>query len=66
MRCRLQPLDSSLYGHYCLYYAYCKCLDLTANDIITKMPSTQWIKCSVPILFNITDILSECQNCKKN
>ena len=65
MTCRLQPLDSSLFSHYCLYYTYCKCLDVTAKNI-TNMPSAQWIKCSVPMLFDITDIVNECQNCKKN
>ena len=66
MTCRLQPLDSSLCSHYCLYYAYCKCLDMRAKDIIANIPSMQQIKCSVPMLFNITDIVSKCQTCKKN
>ena len=65
MRCRLQPLDSSLCGHYCLYYNHCKCLGLSRSNIVNNMPSAQWIKCSVPMLFDITDILTKCQNCQR-
>ena len=29
LRCRLQPINSSLCGHYCLYYAYCRYQGMT-------------------------------------
>ena len=62
---RVQPLDSSLCGHYCLYYAYFRCLGKTMESILANVHKPKWIKCCVPILFDIPGIISECQSCKK-
>ena len=67
LRCRLYvPINSSLCGHYCLYYAYCRCQGMTTKNIVNNFPTAQWIQCSIPLLFDINDIISECQCCEKN
>lgn len=60
---RIQPLNTSLCGHYCLYYAYMRCNGKEMDSIIREMPSPQWIKFCVPILYDIPGIVSECQTC---
>ena len=63
---RIQPKGTALCGHYCLYYAYSRCEGMSAQKIVHTMPSPQWIKSCIPILFDIPDIISEYQCCKKN
>ena len=63
---RIQPKGNALCGHYCLYYAYSRCEGMSAQKIVHTMPSPQWIKSCIPILFDIPDIISEYQCCKKN
>ena len=63
---RIQPKGTTLCGHYCLYYAYldvrgCLCKKL----YILCLPHNE-IKSCIPILFDIPDIISEYQCCKKN
>lgn len=61
---RMQPPNSPLCGHYCLYYAYVRCSGQYMENIIKEMPSAEWIKNCVPILFDIPGIISECQCCE--
>lgn len=61
---RIQPLNSSLCGHYCLYFAYCRCNGQSMDTIVNNMHSPEWIKYCVPILFDIPGIISECQVCE--
>ena len=63
---RIQLKGTALYGHYCLYYAYSRCEGMSVQKIVHTMPSPQWIKSCIPILFDIPDIISEYQCCKKN
>lgn len=63
---RVQPQDSALCGHYCLYYAYCRCHGQKMAHIVQHLPSPQWIENCIPILFDITPIFNpECQHCIK-
>lgn len=61
---RLQPVNSSLCGHYCLYYAYHRCNGDTMQNIIHDMHSPDWIRCCVPIMFDIPNVVSDCQICQ--
>lgn len=61
---RIQPKNTALCGHYCLYYAYLRCHGETMNDIVSQMPTPNWIRDCVPILFDIPGIISECQTCE--
>ena len=63
---RIQPKGTTLCGHYCLYYAYSRYEGMSAQKIVHTMPFPQWIKPYIPILFDIPDIISEYQCCKKN
>ena len=63
---RIQPKNTALCGHYCLYYAYSRCEGMSVQKIVHTMLSPQWIKSCIPILFDIPDIFSEYQCCKKN
>lgn len=63
---RIQPVKSSLCGHYCLYYAYARCGGLRIRDIVNSMPSPHWIECCIPILFDVPRIRSDCQCCCSN
>ena len=38
---RTQPVNSSLCGQYCLYYAFAKCLGLSMDEIINNMPNSE-------------------------
>lgn len=60
---RIQPMGSALCGHYCLYYAYCKSIGESMEDILSHIPSPTWIQQCVPILFKISDIKTNCQTC---
>lgn len=61
---RVQPLDSALCGHYCLFYAYCRGNGETMRDITQHMPSPHWIENCIPVLFDIQPINStQCQHC---
>lgn len=61
---RVQPEDSALCGHYCLYYAYYRCTGETMRDIAQHIPPPTWIETWIPLLFDIHPILStECQHC---
>lgn len=50
---RVQPLQTSLCGHYCLYYAYCKSLGHSMEFIVNNMPSSDKIESSVCELYNL-------------
>jgi hypothetical protein len=50
---RVQPLQSALCGHYCLYYAYYRCLGYSMESIVNTMPSSLELKNIVFKLFNI-------------
>ena len=45
---RIQPKDTALCGHYCLYYAYSRCEGMSVQKIVHTMPSPQWIKSCIP------------------
>ena len=60
---RVQPVNSALCGLYCLYYAYFRCNGKSMNSIVSMMHSPEWIKCCVPILFEIPGLISECPSC---
>ena len=69
---RIQPVNTTLCGHYCLYYAYSRCVEKTNKEqIINNMPSADWIKCCIPFFFlnyqrllqNVNVVLNVC---KKN
>ncbi len=62
---RVQPANSSLCGQYCLHYAYRRCGGSSMDMIVREMPSAQWIRRCIPILFSIVELLSECQGCEK-
>ena len=38
---------------------------MTKKNIVNNFPTVQWIQCSIPLLFDINDIISECQCCEK-
>lgn len=61
---RIQPVGSVLCGHYCLYYAYCKGLGESMDEILNHLPSPTWIRQCIPVLFQITDIKTDCQACQ--
>ena len=63
---RVQPEGSALCGHYCLYYAYSKSLGESMEDILSHMPSSEWIEKCILILFKINKIRSTCQTCECN
>lgn len=60
---RVQPPGTALCGHYCLYYAYCCCQGERMNSILQHMPSVSFIEHCIPILFDVSDIISDCQVC---
>ena len=64
---RIQPVNTTLCGHYCLYYAYSRCVEkINKEQIINNMPSADWIKCCIPFFFfELPEIISECQCCTK-
>ena len=61
---RVQPLNTALCGHYCLYYAYLRCKGDSMNEIVSRMPNPNWIAEYVPLLFDIPGIISDCQTCE--
>ena len=61
---RIQPIGSALCGHYCLYYAYCKSMGESMEEIASHIPSPTWIYECIPILYKISDIRTECQTCQ--
>ena len=63
---RIQPVNITLCGHYCLYYAYSRCAEkINKEQIINNMPSANWIKCCIPFFFELPEIITECQCCTK-
>ena len=61
---RIQPVNTTLCGHYCLYYAYSRCVGkINKEQIINNMPSANWIKCCIPFYFELPEIITECQCC---
>ena len=50
---RTQPFESSLCGHYCLYYAYAKCNGYSMEKIIENIPSSEKVLNVVNKLFYI-------------
>lgn len=65
---RTQPLNSSLCGHYCLYYAYYKCKGYSMDDILSRMESPDHVLSSVKRLYNICTssdckLLQKCVAC---
>ena len=50
---RIQPVNTTLCGHYCLYYTYSRCVEkINKEQIINNMPSANWIKSCIPFFFN--------------
>ena len=63
---RIQPVNTTLCGHYCLYYANSRCVEkIIKEQIINNMPSANWIKCCIPFFFELPEIITECQCCTK-
>ena len=63
---RTQPVNTTLCGHYCLYYAYSRCVEkINKEQIINNVPSANWIKCCIPLFFELPEIITECQCCTK-
>lgn len=65
---RLQPLKSSLCGHYCLFYAYFRCLGFSMSNIVDRMKSHKYVENFVKENFCICKN-SKCkllQTCTKN
>ena len=63
---RLQPPNTSLCGHYCLYYAYMRCKGQEMESIISNIPSAMFIRTYVTYLYNIPDVIlnyHSCVNC---
>ena len=55
---RIQPVNTTLCGHYCLYYAYSRCVEkINKEQIINNMTSADWIKCCIPFFFNYQKLL---------
>lgn len=52
-RKRVQPAYTSLCGHYCLHYANCRCKGNSMMSIIDNMPSPNWIKFCIPLMYSI-------------
>ena len=63
MKRRVQPLGSALCGHYCLHYAYQRCSGFSMEKIAEDMPSAEWIKLCIPLLFSIDSVHSNSQCC---
>ena len=63
---RIQPVNTTLCGHYCLYYAYSRCVEKSNKEqIINNMPSANWIKCCIPFFLELPEIITKCQCCTK-
>ena len=50
---RIQPPQTSLCGHYCLYYAYYRCLGHSMESIVNNMPSACALKYVVYKLYDL-------------
>lgn len=50
---RTQPLDSSLCGVYCLYFAYFRCLGKSMRSIVKSMKSSEFVSNFVKRTFYI-------------
>jgi len=61
---RVQPKNTMLCGHYCLYYALEKSNYVSGDIIGENIPSADWVKSCIPYLFDLTHIISDCQCCK--
>ena len=63
---RIQPVNTTSCGQYCLYYASSRCVEkINKEQIINNMPSADWIKCCISFLFELPEIITECQCCTK-
>ena len=62
---RLQPEDSSLCGQYCLYFSYHRCNGESMDTIVNNMHSADWIKSCIDIMFDVPNLISDCQICEK-
>lgn len=65
---RMQPFNSSLCGHYCLFYAYYKCKGYNMKNILKKMSSADKVKKFVYKKYNICNsssckLLQTCVDC---
>ena len=61
---RVQQKESSLCGHYCLFYSLMKGDGYGKKYISKNIPSHDWISNCIPFLFNLIHIKSEGQCCK--
>ena len=61
---RVQPDDTSLCGHYCLLYAWCRCNGQTMEAFSQDVPPASFIEFYVNSLFDIPDVSSNYQICK--
>lgn len=58
---RLQPLNSSLCGHYCLYFAYCRSDGLSMGSIVENMPSVKCLLYELGVIYSSPhDAVSNC------
>ena len=65
---RTQPINSSLCGQYCLFYAYYKCKGYNMSSILNKMTSSEKVIHFVNETYNICQnsnckLLQRCVNC---
>lgn len=62
---RIQPVNTSICGYYCLYYSLLKSENCSRKYVRKHMPSGMWLKQFVPILFSIPNIICMYQSCIK-
>lgn len=60
---RIQPENSELCGHYCLFFSMEKSEGISLEYISKNIPSPSWIEYCIPFFFNVRRIFSEYQCC---
>ena len=65
---RIQPVNSDLCGHYCIYFSHKRCQGINFKNILSNIPNPNIIKLfSDKYLQDYSEYESElCQNCIKN
>lgn len=59
---RIQPIDSSLCGEYCLYYAYARMKGEAAKEIIRHVPSAQTLNVFIGNIFTVYSQYNRCKH----
>ena len=65
---RIQPANSDLCGHYCIYFSHKRCQGLNFKNILQNIPNPHFIKLFSEIYLKDYDKenIEKCQKCIKN